>query len=115
MTRLLTAALLLAAGLAAAQPGQVGKPGPSIREDKRTVRQENAAQRAQLAGLNAQEKKAMGAVTADTTLSKSASNAEKRRIHAGFKAKKDAIRSQMRIERRRAALSSRPVEAPKSR
>jgi hypothetical protein len=42
----------------------------------------------------------MDAVTADTTLSKPANNAAKRKIHAEFKVKKDAIRAQMKVDRK---------------
>jgi hypothetical protein len=124
MTKTLIAALLLAAGLAAAQTetpsnGAAPNPAPSaqssdgknlnqeiradrkeIRADKSAIRQDNAAQRAQISDLNAQEKSAMDAVTADTTLSKPAANAAKRKIHADFKTKKDAIRAQMKVERK---------------
>jgi hypothetical protein len=110
----LTPALLLIAGLAAAQAPtapNAGSPAPSaqsdihadrkeIRADKKAIRQDNAAQRAQIADLNSQEKTAMDAVTADTTMSKADSNAAKRKIHADFKAKKDAIRVQMKADRK---------------
>lgn len=126
MTKILTAALLLAAGFSAAQPSNQpsgATPAPAaapstqsaevkklnqeiradrkeIREDKRAIRQDNAAQRIQIANLNAKEKTAMDAVTADTTLSKSSSNAAKRKIHADFKAQKDEIRAQMKVTRK---------------
>jgi hypothetical protein len=103
----LTAALLLMAGLAAAQSPTTpngGSPAPSaqsnIHADKKAIRQDNAAQRAQIADLNSQEKAAMDAVTADTTLSKADSNSAKRKIHAEFKVKKDAIRVQMKADRK---------------
>jgi hypothetical protein len=99
MTTVLTAALLLAAGLAAAQPASqsAGAPAASQGEVKK---QDNAAQKAQLSDLNAQEKSAMEGVTSNTTLSKADSNAAKRRIHADFKAKKDAIRAQIKVDRK---------------
>jgi hypothetical protein len=128
MTKIMTAALLLTAGFAAAQPanspsGSAPAPAPAaspsapspevkelnqeiradrkeIHDDKRAIRQDNSAQRAQIVDLNAQEKAAMDEVTKDTTLSKPASDAAKRKIHADFKTKKDAIRAQMKVDRK---------------
>ena len=109
-------ALLLAAGFASAQPsssangaaapapaaqsGEVKRLNQEIREDRAAIRQDNAAKRAQLSDLNSQEKAAMDKVSADGSLSKPAANAAKLKIHADFKAKKDAIRTQMKSERK---------------
>ncbi|MFI5360385.1 MAG: hypothetical protein ACHQ49_00325 [Elusimicrobiota bacterium] len=95
MTRALAAALLLAAGLAAAQTPPAKKP-------------DNSAQKAQIADLNSQEKKAMDAVNSDGTLSKSASDAAKKKIHADFKAKKDAIRVRMKGDRKTKRAQAAP-------
>lgn len=102
MTNALTAALLFAAGLAAAQPSNAANgaaPAAQSGETQKTS-PDIAAQKAQISGLNAQEKAAMEGVTANTALSKADSNAAKRKIHADFKAKKDAIRAQMKIDRK---------------
>ncbi len=134
MTNALTAALLLSAGLASAQPANPpndAAPAPTsassapsgevkklnqdiradqkeIRADKSAIRQDNSAQKAQITDLNAQEKAAMDGVTSNAALSKSDSNAAKRKIHAEFKVKKDAIRAQMKVDRKakRADISS---------
>ena len=79
----LTAALLLAAGMSRAQP----------------ARPDGAAQKAQIRDLNQKEKAAMDAVKADATKSKPDKNAAMKHIHSDFKAKKDAIRAQMKSAR----------------
>jgi hypothetical protein len=143
MTKILTAALLLTAGFAGAQPanppsGAAPAPAASpstpspevkklnqeiradrkeIRDDKRAIRQDNTAQRAQIVDLNAQEKTAMDQVTKDSTLSKAASDAAKRKIHAEFKEKKDSIRAQMKVDRKakRADISAERGDIQKDR
>lgn len=110
----LTAALLLAAGLAAAQAGTADR---SARADASSTRKDGAAQKTRIADLNAQEKAAMDGVTADRTLSKPGSDAAKRKIHADFKAKKDAIRARMKVDRKskRADASASRGDAPAGR
>ena len=106
MTNLLTAALLLSAGLASAQPSNspsgaapAPAPAPAVQSDG-VKKQDNTAQKAQISDLNAQEKAAMEGVTGNAALSKADSDAAKRKIHADFKAKKDSIRAQMKIDRK---------------
>ena len=101
---------LLVASLVSAQtPAQ--KIDERIRSDKNDIRQDKASQKSQIAELNVQEKTAMDAVTADAALSKADRNAAKRKIHADFKAKKDTIRTQMKVDRKAKRADIRSLRA----
>jgi hypothetical protein len=100
MTNALAAALLFAAGLAAAQPSTPASGAAPAAQSGEVKKQDNSAQKAQLSDLNAQEKAAMEGVTGNAALSKADSNAAKRKIHADFKTKKDTIRAQMKVDRK---------------
>jgi hypothetical protein len=72
----------------------------AIAADKGAIKQDWSAQKAQIKDLDSQEKAAAAGIRADSTKTKEQKEAALKALHADYKGKKDAIRDQMKTDRK---------------